>query len=81
MEAPSAMTFTLGQFMDIWQQTKSDSHAFFGTISGMPVKAYVNGKESNGDPRSIKLQSQEHIVLVYGNPPVTIPNYDFKGLK
>ncbi|HEX2557031.1 MAG TPA: hypothetical protein VHK86_01795, partial [Nitrososphaera sp.] len=57
MEAPRAMPFTLGQFINIWQQTKSDSQSFFSTIAGMPVKAYVNGNEFNGDPKGIQLQS------------------------
>jgi hypothetical protein len=81
VEAPRAMPFTLGQFMDIWQQTKNDSQTFFGTIAHMPVKTYVNGTEFNGDLRDIQLQSQKQIVLVYGTPPTTIPTYDFKGLK
>jgi hypothetical protein len=85
MESPSPMTFTLGQFMDIWNQTNSDSKSFFSTISTLPVKAYVadksneQPKEFSGDPRSIQLKSQEQIVLVYGSPPTTIPSFDFKG--
>lgn len=75
------MTFTLAQFMGIWQKTKSDSQTFFSTISSMPVKAYVNGNETKGNPRNIELKSREQIVLVCGNPPATIPSYDFKGLN
>ncbi len=87
IEAPQAMTFTLGQFIDIWKQTKSDSQSFFSTISGMPVKVYVaernneQPQEFNGNPRDIELKSQEQIVLAYGSSqPATIPSYDFKGL-
>jgi hypothetical protein len=85
IEAPRPMTFTLGQFMDIWNQTKSDSKSFFSTISALPVKAYVadksneQPKEFGGDPRNIQLKSQEQIVLAYGSPPTTIPSLDFKG--
>ncbi len=86
MEAPRAMTFTLGQFMDIWRQTR-DPSSIFNTTSSMPVKAYVadksneQPKEFNGNLKDIELKSQEQIVLVYGrSPPTTIPSYDFKGL-
>ncbi len=87
VESPTPATYKLGQFMDIWQQTNSDSQSFFSTVSGLPVKAYVaeknneQPKEFNGNPRDIELKSQEQIVLVYGNnPPATIPSYDFKNL-
>ncbi len=92
MEAPHAMTFTLGQFMDIWQKTNKDaqspspSSSIFNVASGMPVKAYVaeksneQPKEVTGSPRDTPLKSQEQIVLVYGRAPTTIPSYDFKGL-
>ena len=86
MEAPQAMTFKLGQFMDIWNQTKGESQSFFNTTSGMPVKVYVaeknneQPKEFNGNLRDVNLKSQEQVVLVYGSPPSTIPAYDFKRL-
>lgn len=86
IESPTAATYTLGQFMDIWQHAKNDSQSFFNTVSGLPVKAYVAEKnnqqptEFNGNYRNIELKSQEQIVLVYGNPPATIPSHDFKGL-
>jgi hypothetical protein len=89
MEAPQAMTFKLGQFMDIWNQTKGgESQLFFNTTtSGMPVKVYVaeknneQPKEFNGNLRDVELKSQEQIVLAYGSPtPSTIPAHDFKGL-
>jgi hypothetical protein len=86
MEAPQAMTFKLGQFMDIWNQTKGESQSFFNTTSGMPVKVYVaeknneQPKEFNGNLRDVDLKSQEQVVLVYGSPPSTIPAYDFKRL-
>ena len=89
MEAPQAMTFKLGQFMDIWNQTKKGgTQSFFNTTtSGMPVKVYVaeknneQPKEFNGNLRDLELKSQEQIVLAYGSPtPSTIPAHDFKGL-
>jgi hypothetical protein len=67
-ESPSNMTFTLGQFLDIWDQTQHDSYNATG-ITSKPVVAYVNGVKSNQDYRSIPLQSREEIALVIGTPP------------
>ena len=81
VEAPSKREFTLGQFMDIWEQTHSGSEAFFESISGKPITIYVNGTEFSGDLQDVKLESRSQIVLAYGNPPAEIPDYDFAGLS
>ena len=78
VEAPETREFMLGQFLDIWQQTLTNSTAFFGSISNMPVTAYVDGERFDGDYRTIPLQSLKEIALIYGTPPANIPaNYDF----
>jgi hypothetical protein len=78
VEAPETREFILGQFFDIWQQTLTNSTAFFDSISGMPVTAYVDGGRFDGDYRTIPLQSLKEIALVYGTPPANIPtDYDF----
>jgi hypothetical protein len=72
----------LGQFLDVWQQTLTNSTAFFGSISNLNATAYVNGEKFEGDYRSIPLESLKEIVLVYGTPPANIPNnYDFGNIK
>jgi hypothetical protein len=83
IEAPQTKEFMLGQFLDIWKQTLTNSTAFFDSISNMPVTAYVDGKRFEGDYRTIQLKSLEEIVLAYGNPPQQIPaNFDFgSGIK
>jgi hypothetical protein len=78
VEAPETREFTLGQFLDVWQQTLTNSTAFFDSISDMPVTAYVDGERFEGDYRTIPLQSLKQIVLAYGTPPENIPaGYDF----
>jgi hypothetical protein len=78
VEAPQKRTFTLGQFMDIWDQThNSTSKALFDSLAGKPIKAYVNGTEFQGNYRNIELGSRVPIVLVYGTPPDKIPTFDF----
>ena len=80
VEAPEAQEFTVGQFLDIWQQTHN-STALFDTVSNMPATAYVDGEIFQGDYRSVPLESLKQIVLVYGTPPENIPaDYDFGSI-
>jgi hypothetical protein len=79
VEAPETIEFTLGQFLDIWQQTNSTG--FFDSVSDMPVTAYVDGQRFEGDYRTIPLESLRAIVLTYGTPPEDIPaDHDFGGI-
>lgn len=78
VEAPQTRDFTLGQFLDIWEQT-SDSTGFLGSVSGMNATAYVDGDQFEGNYRDAPLESLEQIALVYGEPPEEIPDdYDFQ---
>lgn len=82
VEAPETREFMLGQFLDVWQQTLTNSTTFFGSISNLNATAYVNGEKFEGDYRSIPLESLKEIVLVYGTPPANIPtNYDFGNIQ
>ena len=77
VEAPQTREFTLGQFLDVWQQT-GNSTAFFDSVTDMPVTAYVDGQRFEGDYRTIPLESLREIVLTYGTPPEDIPaEHDF----
>jgi hypothetical protein len=79
VEAPESREFTLGQFLDIWQQTNSTG--FFDSVTDMPVTAYVDGQRFEGDYRTIPLESLREIVLTYGTPPEDIPaDHDFGGI-
>ena len=80
VEAPQARKFTLGQFLDIWNQTR-DSNGLFNSVSDKNVTAYVNGNQFEGDYRDIQLESRKQIVLAYGEPPANIPKYDFGNLR
>jgi hypothetical protein len=77
VEAPQTREFTLGQFLDIWQQTK-DTSGFFDSVSGMNATAYVDGNPAEGNYRDVKLDSLTEIALVYGEVPEEIPeDFDF----
>lgn len=72
VESPTKKQFTLGQFLDIWNQTGS-SKGLFSAVEGKPVTAYVNGTQFQGDYRSIPLESRQEITMAYGKPPSEIP--------
>jgi hypothetical protein len=81
IEAPETREFLLGQFIDVWEQTLTNSTAFFDSVSDMPVTAYVDGQRFEGDYRTIPLESLREIVLTYGTPPEDIPaDHDFGGI-
>jgi hypothetical protein len=81
VEAPETREFMLGQFIDIWEQTLTNSTEFFDSVSDMPVTAYVDGQRFEGDYRTIRLESLREIVLTYGTPPEDIPaDHDFGGI-
>ena len=81
IEAPETREFLLGQFIDIWEQTLTNSTEFFDSVSDMPVTAYVDGQRFEGDYRTIRLESLREIVLTYGTPPEDIPaDHDFGGI-
>jgi hypothetical protein len=80
VEAPQTREFTLGQFLDIWEQTR-DSAGMFDSVAGMNVTAYVDGEQFEGNYRDIQLESQKQVILAYGEPPAEIPEYDFGSLR
>jgi hypothetical protein len=74
IEAPSDLTFTLGQVFDEWGILLTSSQA--GAYS--PVKVYVDGKAYHGNPDAIVLKSHEEIAVVAGTGDVQVPSsYDF----
>jgi hypothetical protein len=68
VESPASITYTLGQFFDIWRQPLTRKRV--GPASGA-VTVFVNGKRFSGDPRKIALKSREDIQLDVGTvvPP------------
>lgn len=67
VESPIIRTFTLGQFFDIWGVRFADQclggYCNDGTKT---LKVYVNGNLISGDPRQIKLEERQEIVVTYG---------------
>ena len=65
-------TATVGQLLRVWGQTLGPKRLLsFATQTG--VRAFVNGHEQRGDPRSVRLTPQAQVVLEIGGyvPPHT----------
>jgi hypothetical protein len=65
IESPTAATYALGQFFDIWGQPLTTDRV--GPATG-PLTIYVDGKRFRGDPRSIVLGSHVDIQIDVGTP-------------
>ncbi|MEV0351530.1 hypothetical protein AB0H88_37640 [Nonomuraea sp. NPDC050680] len=62
-------TYTLGQIFKEWSVTLTPSQ--IGALKaggGKTLAAYVNGKQTSGDPAAIVLKPHMQIALVYGKP-------------
>jgi len=82
VESPEPRDFTLGEFFDVWGvRLTSDCIGGDCNDGTNQLRAYVNGAEFTGDPRTLPLRQHDDIVLTYGtdaelpNPiPATYPN-------
>lgn len=81
IEAPQETTFTLGQFIQIWNNTPGISK-FEDLINGdKNFKVFVNGFEYKDNYDKIPLSAHDEIVIVSGSVPPTLPqSYEFNGL-
>jgi hypothetical protein len=82
IESPQQMTFTLGQFIQVWDNTSGISPNFEATINGdKNFKVIVNGFEYKDSYDKIPLSAHDEIVIVSGSMPSSIPkSYEFGGL-
>lgn len=81
VEAPTGSSFTLGNFLDIWEQRfqQLGYPGQFADPAGWQV--YVNGKLFTGGIRTIPLYSHLLITLAYHSPGVKPDtNYPWDGL-
>ncbi len=82
IESPAQTTFTLGQFIQVWDNTPGISPTFEDlTRGGKDLKVFVNGTEVNTSYGTIPLSAHDEIVLVSGDVPPSVPSsYEFGGL-
>ena len=82
IESPQQTTFTLGQFIQVWDNTPGISPKFEEMTHGdKNIRVFVNGTEIKDNYANIKLDAHDEIALVSGNVPSSIPSsYEFGGL-
>ena len=82
IESPQQMTFTLGQFIQVWDNTPNISPNFEQLINGdKNFKVFVNGFEYKDGYDKIPLTAHDEIVIVSGSVPPSLPqSYEFNGL-
>ncbi|GAA1965585.1 hypothetical protein [Catenulispora subtropica] len=73
MEAPAQVSFTLGEFFDMWGQPLTAGQV--GPAHG-PLTVFVNGEARTGDPRAIPLTAHDVIQLDVGTA-VPFQSYTF----
>ena len=67
IESPVKASFTLGQFVTEWDVAlAADRIGGLTAGNGKALRAYVNGKQTKGDPAALKLHAHDEIALVYG---------------
>jgi hypothetical protein len=72
--SPERRTFRLGDFFDIWGAPLTGGRLLsFAVTPGRPLRAFVDGRPMEGDPRAIELTDGREIALVLGRRPQTIP--------
>ena len=81
IESPTQKIYTLGNFLNIWQQRFSSLGYPSQLSQSAGWKIYVNGKAYNGSIPSIPLNAHTLITLAYNSPnaqPDT--TYNWNGL-
>jgi hypothetical protein len=72
--SPERRSFTLGDFFDIWGAPLTSGRLLtFDVNAGRPLRAFVDGRLREGDPRAIRLEDGREIALVLGRRPRTVP--------
>lgn len=76
IESPSARTYALGDFFNIWRQPLGPDQV--GPAKGK-VTAFFNGKVYKGNPQDIPLGSHEQVQLDVGTPLIAPEKVSFAG--
>lgn len=74
VESPAQQVFFLGQFFDVWGvKLSAQCIGEYCTSGDKQLSVYVNGQKLATDPRKLKLESHQEIVVAYGTP-AGLPN-------
>ncbi len=78
VEAPSAHTYLLGSFFQVWGQPLDAAHLLDRAVDGQhELRVFVNGQPYAGAPERIPLTPHTVVVLEYGPPYVPPPPFTF----
>ena len=68
VESPVAMTFTLGNFFDVWGEPLSTTRLASAGVRPGRLVVYLNGRAFRANPRTIELTNHADITLEAGPP-------------
>jgi hypothetical protein len=72
--SPERRVFTLGDLFDIWGAPLTRSRVLgFDLGPGRRLRAFVDGRSVQGNPRAIHLADRREIALVIGRQPSVVP--------
>jgi hypothetical protein len=72
--SPQRRSFTVGDLFDIWGAPLSARRFLtFAVGPRRPLRAFVDGRRTGGDPRAIALVDGREIALVAGRRPARLP--------
>ena len=79
IESPETRIFTLGQFIQVWNNTTRISPTFEKLTNGdTNLKVFVNGNEIKDSFDKIALSAHDEIVIISGSIPPSFPSsYQF----
>ncbi len=84
IESPQKKDFNLGDLFDIWNKKFDNDHLFNYIVNdNNPLSIYINGTETPTETnyRDIVLHAHDVISIIYGEPPMQIPEtYTFGSL-
>ncbi len=83
--ADANTTFTLGEFFDVWGLKLTPSCiGGYCDAGDRSLRIFVNGDPYRDDPRTLRLQDHEEIVITYGTEaqvPTPLPSFDWSKLQ
>jgi hypothetical protein len=75
IESPERRSFTLGDLFDIWGAPLTRTRVLaFAVGPDRPVKVFVDGRRTTGNPRSTRIRNGREIALVIGQQPARVPS-------
>jgi hypothetical protein len=73
--SPERRTFNLGNLFDIWGAPLTRTRVLaFDVGPDRRVKVFVDGRQTSGNPRAVRITNGREIALVIGKAPAQVPS-------